>query len=516
MAAPVLTLFKANLRNWLGAKGFAVAVAAALLPMVLTGAWVGTHQGDVAAQGLQFSTTQLVEGDNVTLLATIVNKGGSAVGPFNATLSVGQVVGNTLRADTTNVTTIERLAPGASQQIALTWTARPGVHWALAYADSGDDLGEVEEFNNQEPKPFVVQHKVPAQDQAPRAPGNLTGDPNATSQADLVVSDLVWDEASLRRGTPVTVTATITNNGPEEVKNATGVVRVGRAFGASFFPQRDTTQPLDLPPGGSTTISVVWDAQEGAYWAEAYVSAPREGPNAVLDPAGDNNREARAIVVQPFLASDAAPPAPPEKATIKDFYLQILSLLHLRLLVPLIALFYAAGVLADEKEQGNLVYLLTRPVDRWALPVAKFLAGYVVAAAAVVVGIVGTFVLLFGLTPSGDIGFLTTPLLASLVGLFVYGTLFTLLGVLVDRPYLIGLAFVLGWETIAGLFVPFVERFTLNHYLFQAIQNWRLDAGVQPLPSTPEAIGALQLILLASLIFLALSATVMRRREFDV
>jgi hypothetical protein len=114
MAAPVLTLFKANLRNWLGAKGFAVAVAAALLPMVLTGAWVGTHQGDVAAQGLQFSSTQLVEGDNVTLLATIVNKGGSAVGPFNATLSVGQVVGNTLRADTTNVTTIERLAPGTS------------------------------------------------------------------------------------------------------------------------------------------------------------------------------------------------------------------------------------------------------------------------------------------------------------------------------------------------------------------------------------------------------------------
>lgn len=511
MTDPFLTLLGANFRRWIGSRGFVMVAVAALFPLALTGAWVGTHQSDVSAPTVTWDPAQAAEGQNVTFTGTVVNTGSQALARFNATLSVGQVVGNTLRAEATNSTEVEGLQPGQARTVSLVWQARAGTYWVLLDADTGDAVGEVDEFNNQKPLPFVVQYKAPDAAATPSLPGNLTGGANATSLAGAAITDLVLP-SSIAPGGAAKFTATVVNNGPDTLTNATVIVRVGSAFGTNFFPRQDKTEQVTLAPGASQQVVLDWPAASaGAYFVQAYVNVSAAQRDA---DAGDNARQAP-VLVQPVIPADFTPPAPPEKLTIKDFYLNVLTFVHLRVLIPLIALFFAAGIIADERETGALPYLLTRPVPRWAIPVAKFLAGFAVAAIAVVIGLVGAFALLFG-QPGGDIGYLTTPLFVSLLALFVYGAFFVLLGTVVDRPYLVGLAFVIGWEVLAPNFVPWVGNLTIIQHVGNVIQGWHLDQGLQWLPEGPDATQALLLILVVGVGFLALSAAVMKRREFTV
>jgi hypothetical protein len=334
----------------------------------------------------------------------------------------------------------------------------------------------------------------------------LTGNASANGTYDAAVQDLSVPSAA-KPGDSVTFTATFANHGSAPF-NGTGTLRVGRMFGAQFAALKDVSKNLTLAPGATDTLDFTWNVQEGALWAEAWVNTTDGHDTSPAD-----NHAAKAFTVDPVLGPDATPPPPPLRLTIKDFYLQILSLLHLRVLLPLVALFYAGGVLADERERGTLPFILTR-AERWTLPVTKFIAGYIVAAVAVVLGILGTYALLFG-TPSTDPGFLVTPLLVSLLTLFVYGCFFTLLGVLVERPYLIGLAFVIGWETIVSLFVQPVRQFTINQHIGEAVSGWSLNT-VQWLPTGEGPMRALLLLVVAALAFLGGAAAWMKRREFDV
>lgn len=511
MAQPFVPLLTTNLKGWLSARGFWMVTVAALFPLVLTGAWVATHQGDVATQDLTWNVTgPITEGDAVEFTAVVQNTGGSSVGTFNASIAVGRVFGATLRPDATTTVEIDGLAPGERRTINLSWVAKPGVFFALADADSQDVIGEIDEFNNQEPKPIVVNYARPDPSAGPTAPENLTGGANATTEVALSVARVEMPE-NPKVGENVTIRAVAANAGPGEATNATLTVRVGRLFGATLVPFREQSENVVVPPGGEASVEVVWPAQEGAFWVEAFVRTGGEQ----LDADGADNHRAEPVVVNPEAADDLTPPEPPEKLTIKEFYIEILSLLHVRILIPFIALFYAAGVLSDERERGTLAYLLTRPVQRWIIPLTKFVASFAVASVAVSIGIVATFALLFGATPSGDIGFLTTPLLVSLLSLFAYGAFFILLGVVVDRPYLVGAAFVIGWETVAAIFVPWVRNLTISQHLLNAIGGWRLDQGVQVLPEG-DSVRAVWVLLIAGVGFLAASAYVMRRREFDV
>lgn len=517
MATPFLTLLSESLRRWVGARGFALVVVAALFPMFLTGAWSMTHQGDLGVDSLAWSPSAPTEGQNVTFTAVVRNLGSAPVGRFNVSIAVGTVAGGLLRADVTNTTTVEGLAPGATATASFTWPARAGVRVALASVDYEDVIGEREEVNNQKPLPMVVTYAQPTE--TPAAPTGLAGDANATASADLRVA-LGPLPAAPKAGESQGFTATITNNGPDAVTNATAVLRIGRGFGASMFPQRDTTRGITLAPGASETLTLDWDAQEGAYWVEAYV----QPKTSARDASPDDNRAIQAFLVQPQAPADFTPPNPPDRVTIKQFYLDIFSMLQLRFLVPLIALFYAAGVLSDEREAGSLTYLLTRPMPRAALPVAKFLAGFAVAAVAVAVGVLGTYLMLIGGTAESDLGYLTSALFSSLVALFAYGGLFLLLGMVVDRPYLIGLAFVVGWETLAAAFVPWVGGLTLSNHVGRMLciggeagacaEGWRFSEGVQWLPQGAAAQGELWLLLLAGAALVGAAAYMARRREF--
>lgn len=512
MAQPLIPLLKTNLQRWFSAKGFWLVTAAALLPLVLTGSWLVTHQDDVAAVELSWEGMDrtLVQGENVTFTATVKNVGDSPVTNFNSTLIIGSLRGASLSPDATTAIEIDRLAPGETRTMELPWTAKPGTWFALADADTEDAVGEIDEFNNQVPKAVVVDNKAPDQSQAPAASENLAGDESANVTSDVRVDRIDYPDRIAPQDN-ATFTAYYTNAGDETLDNVTLTLQVGQSFQGSIFAEAEESVTESLAPGETKSVTVTWTARSGAYWAAASANVGSEAH----DPDAANNHEASGFAVNaPVNVADLEFPEPPEKLTIKEFYIEILSLLHLRLLIPFIALFYAAGVLADERERGTLPYLLTRPIHRGLIPITKFAAGFLVAAAAITVGLVATFALLFG-TPGANLGFLTTPLLASLLSLFTYGAFFVLIGVIVDRPYLVGVAFVVGWETVAGIFVPWVKNITIAQHLQNALGGWRLDEGVQLMPEG-DAVRAIYVLLGAGVAFLVASVIMMRRREFDV
>ncbi|HEV8361798.1 MAG TPA: CARDB domain-containing protein, partial [Candidatus Thermoplasmatota archaeon] len=447
MASPVGVLLSESFRRWMGSRGFVLVAIAALFPAGLTAAWMGTHQADVSIGDVAWNPAAPVEGENVTFTAMLRNSGHEALPKVNATLSLGHLfrVNEGFRFQgEDHPFQFENVAPGETRRIEFSWTAQAtGQPWVLiAVADPDDVVGEVDEFNNDDRTlhAFVVQYRPPAADQAPGAPAGLGGSDAANATADLAIVGLTVPPAPTQ-GNSAKITATVANLGPAAVDNATVTVRVGRNLSGQFFPQPGASQQqsVSLAPGAQQTIELEWTSTEGAFWAQAYVNASA----TVRDPDVGNNHQAQPLVVQPVIQQDLQLPAPPDRLTIKQFYYgTLMRALLLGLLIPFIALFFAGGVLADDRDSGTLPYLLTRPIPRGYLVAAKFLAGFAVAAVAVVIGDVVSFALLFG-APGPDLGYLTTPLVLSLLALLVYGAFFTLLGTLLTRPYLVGLAFVL-------------------------------------------------------------------------
>lgn len=530
MTQPFLPLFLRNLRAWFGTKGFVMVAVAALVPLALTGAWVATHRADVEAVSVTWDKSFVREGDVVNFTAVVRNDGGVDVPSFNATLAVGTVfnsaAGPRFSQSAGNTTTIDGLAPGTSRELHLTWPAEAGVYYVVLDVDTpergedSDKIGEIDEYDNQIALPLAVAYPLGSDAERPAAPGNLTGPANATSLTDAAVGALT--PVTTKAGDNATLTVGYRNDGPDRLENASVVLRLGRVFGGRFVASEQTSEEVTLDPGEAGTLTLAWPVQEGTWWQEAWINVTGN----VSDPDASNNHVAATFTVDPFVGPDAVPPKPPEKLTVKEFYSNILSFLHLVVLVPLIALFYAAGVITDERERGSLPYLLTRPLHRWLIPVTKFVASYLVAAAALALGIVATYFLLFQANPQGaDAGFLATPLLLTLVALFAYGALFTLLGVVVDRPYLVGLAFVLGWEVVAANFVPWVKFLTLKHWVGQTLVSfepgnehpgWALDKGLQWLPEGTEAQFALRVVLIVAVTSLIAAGVMMKKREFEV
>jgi len=140
--------------------------------------------------------------------------------------------------------------------------------------------------------------------------------------------------------------------------------------------------------------------------------------------------------------------------------------LYIRFTIPMLGVFYGTSLIADEVDDKTLTYLFTRPVQRGAVLVGKYLA-YLVCTILVVLPSV--MVVYFLIVPFGEVAASFRLLLADLgimaLGLATYGALFALVGTVLKRPLVVGLVFAFGWEQFAMLMPGYLRRFTLAHYL---------------------------------------------------
>ncbi len=129
--------------------------------------------------------------------------------------------------------------------------------------------------------------------------------------------------------------------------------------------------------------------------------------------------------------------------------IEVIDGLGLVLVVPIVSLVFASASLGDGREDGTLVYLWLRPMDRLPVVVGAYLASITISLPLTV----GPLAVAAAVGGAGGDG-ITATIVASVVGVLAYSALFVLLGLIVKNSIIWGLAYVLLWE---GLFTQFSE-----------------------------------------------------------
>ena len=116
-------------------------------------------------------------------------------------------------------------------------------------------------------------------------------------------------------------------------------------------------------------------------------------------------------------------------------------------LLPLAALVFGTAAFGAEAEDGTVVYILARPLQRWTIVTAKLAAAAVATGVLVLpAAIVSAFVVATG---EEDLGSLLAGFTAGMVAAIVaYAVLFLCLGILTGRAFIAGLAYVFIWEGV--------------------------------------------------------------------
>lgn len=129
------------------------------------------------------------------------------------------------------------------------------------------------------------------------------------------------------------------------------------------------------------------------------------------------------------------------------------------IVVPVVALVFASGTLGDTREDGTLVYLWLRPLDRWPIAVGAATAALTVVVPLTVMPVVATAIVL-------DVGngLIAASLLAAVVGVIGYVGVFVLLGSWVRNPIVWGLAYIIVWEGIAAAVGTAPSRVAIRGY----------------------------------------------------
>jgi ABC-2 type transport system permease protein len=120
----------------------------------------------------------------------------------------------------------------------------------------------------------------------------------------------------------------------------------------------------------------------------------------------------------------------------------------LGVLLPLVAVIVATASLGSELDDGTIVYLLAKPIQRWRIVGVKLVVAWLI-----VVLLVVPAILLAGRIGHPDASLAIGYGVAAVVGGLEYTAVFLALSLVTSRALIIGLAYVLVWEgVVAGLF----------------------------------------------------------------
>ena len=145
----------------------------------------------------------------------------------------------------------------------------------------------------------------------------------------------------------------------------------------------------------------------------------------------------------------------------------LLGAFGIAIMMPLLGLISGTGSIGPEIDEGSIVYLLAKPLNRYSIVVTKLAvaAGVIVAFGVVPIAIAGLVMTssLGGVTAAYTVGALAAGL--------AYGAVFLCLAVLTKNAVVVGLIYALIWESLIGGVVPGAQALS--------IQQWSLSVGEQ-------------------------------------
>ena len=120
--------------------------------------------------------------------------------------------------------------------------------------------------------------------------------------------------------------------------------------------------------------------------------------------------------------------------------------LGLVVIVPLVSLLATTGVLAPEIDDGSISYLLAKPISRYTIVLSKLAVATACGVAVAVVPVLAAGLVLRTSEPSFGLGLG----LGAFAGGLAYCALFALLSVLTRHAVVVGLIYLLIWESLLG------------------------------------------------------------------
>ena len=180
------------------------------------------------------------------------------------------------------------------------------------------------------------------------------------------------------------------------------------------------------------------------------------------------------------------------------------------ILVPIVSLVFGSSVLGEAREDGTLVYLWLRPMNRG--PVAAGAAAAAATAAlplTVVPTALGGWLAADRVAGSADL--LWGAVAAAALGTAAYSSLFVLVGLLLKKPILWGLGYVLLWEGLAVGLGDFAARLSLRGYTRSVLSHLSgIDYGFDSYTTTTA------LVVLAAVSVAGLILAAVRLNRLDV
>jgi len=134
----------------------------------------------------------------------------------------------------------------------------------------------------------------------------------------------------------------------------------------------------------------------------------------------------------------------------------------IRVVLPLVALVFGTAALGSELEDGTAVHILTKPVRRSTIVLAKILVAGTLAAAMLVPSTILAGVLL---GRPGQLGVTFALAIGVLVGSYLYVAIFVALSVATSRGLIIGLGYALVWEGVLAGLLPGSQVFSVREYV---------------------------------------------------
>ncbi len=138
----------------------------------------------------------------------------------------------------------------------------------------------------------------------------------------------------------------------------------------------------------------------------------------------------------------------PSEAESLEVTRQLLANFGIAVLLPLVAVIVGTSAIGSELEDGTIVYLLARPVERWRIVLVKLLVAWLVTSV-----LVAPAIFVAGMIGNGDAQLAGAFAAASILGALEYVAVFLALSVVTSRALIVGLAYVVVWEGfVAALF----------------------------------------------------------------
>ncbi len=201
-----------------------------------------------------------------------------------------------------------------------------------------------------------------------------------------------------------------------------------------------------------------------------------------------------------------------------ETYNNLANLLVFGFILTILSVIFGTAVVSQEIEQRTIVYLLTRPVPRWRILLAKFLGSFIAITLTTALSALLLALAVYGPAKLGASP-LGRDLLVLPVGALAYGSLFLLMSTLLARPLMFGLLFAFGWESWVPNLPGAFARLSIMAYLRVLAPHKAVpvSADVGEVVADPLAIAHWQAwLVLAAVIAIGLigALVVFSRREY--